>query len=55
MISFGTGGWRAEIGKDFYIGNIRRLAQALDPRGQNGFWRSMRYPTSGLNQPEFPI
>ena len=29
MISFGTGGWRAEIGKDFYIGNIRLIAQAL--------------------------
>lgn len=29
MICFGTGGWRAEIGKDFYIGNIRLIAQAL--------------------------
>ncbi len=29
MISFGTGGWRAEIGKDFYVGNIRLVAQAL--------------------------
>jgi phosphomannomutase len=29
MISFGTGGWRAEIGKDFYMSNIRLVAQAL--------------------------
>ena len=29
MIRYGTGGWRAEIGKDFYIGNIRLFAQAL--------------------------
>lgn len=29
MIRFGTGGWRAEIGKDFYIGNIQLIAQAL--------------------------
>ena len=29
MIQFGTGGWRARIGEDFYIGNIRKIAAAL--------------------------
>ncbi|MEA4914696.1 MAG: phosphoglucomutase/phosphomannomutase family protein [Christensenella sp.] len=29
MICFGTGGWRAEIGKDFYMANIQRVAQGL--------------------------
>lgn len=29
MIHFGTGGWRAEIGKDFTIDNVRIIAQAL--------------------------
>ncbi len=29
MIRFGTGGWRAEIGKDFYMANIQLIAQAL--------------------------
>ncbi|MCE5187635.1 MAG: phosphoglucomutase/phosphomannomutase family protein [Eubacteriales bacterium] len=29
MISFGTGGWRAEIGKDFCMSNIQRVAQGL--------------------------
>lgn len=29
MIHFGTGGWRAEIGKDFYMANIQLVAQAL--------------------------
>ncbi|NLI54189.1 MAG: phosphoglucomutase/phosphomannomutase family protein [Clostridiales bacterium] len=29
MICFGTGGWRAEIGKDFYMDNIRLVAQGL--------------------------
>lgn len=29
MIKFGTGGWRAEIGKDFYIGNIQKVAYGL--------------------------
>ena len=29
MIKFGTGGWRAEIGKDFHMANIRLVAQAL--------------------------
>jgi len=29
MIKFGTGGWRAEIGKDFYMANIQLVAQAL--------------------------
>ena len=29
MIRFGTGGWRAEIGKDFYMANIQLVAQAL--------------------------
>ena len=29
MIYFGTGGWRAEIGKDFYMANIQRVAQGL--------------------------
>ena len=29
MICFGTGGWRAEIGKDFYMANIQRIAQGL--------------------------
>ena len=32
MIQFGTGGWRAEIGKDFQIDNIRLVAQALAER-----------------------
>ncbi len=29
MICFGTGGWRAEIGKEFYMANIRLVAQGL--------------------------
>lgn len=29
MIKFGTGGWRAEIGKDFNMENIQRVAQGL--------------------------
>ena len=29
MIKFGTGGWRAEIGKDFYMANLQLVAQAL--------------------------
>ncbi len=29
MIKFGTGGWRAEIGKDFNMENIKKIAQAL--------------------------
>ncbi len=29
MIKFGTGGWRAEIGKDFNADNIQKVAQAL--------------------------
>lgn len=29
MICFGTGGWRAEIGKDFYMANIQLIAQGL--------------------------
>lgn len=29
MIKFGTGGWRAEIGKDFNMENIKKVAQAL--------------------------
>lgn len=29
MIKFGTGGWRAEIGKDFTMLNIRKIAQGL--------------------------
>lgn len=32
MIKFGTGGWRAEIGKDFQISNIQLIAQALADR-----------------------
>lgn len=32
MISFGTGGWRAEIGKDFTEDNIRSVAQGLADR-----------------------
>ena len=32
MISFGTGGWRAEIGKDFIQDNIRLVSQALANR-----------------------
>lgn len=35
IFSFGIGGWRAEIGKDFYIGNILLIAQALANRIQN--------------------
>lgn len=29
MIKFGTGGWRAEIGKDFHMENIQKTAQGL--------------------------
>lgn len=29
MIKFRTGGWRAEIGKDFNMENIKKVAQAL--------------------------
>jgi len=29
MIHFGTGGWRAEIGRDFHMANIQLVAQAL--------------------------
>ena len=29
MIKFGTGGWRAEIGKDFNMDNIRKISQGL--------------------------
>ena len=29
MIKFGTGGWRAEIGKDFNMDNIRRVVQGM--------------------------
>jgi phosphomannomutase len=29
MIHFGTGGWRAEIGRDFYMANIQLVAQGL--------------------------
>lgn len=32
MIQFGTGGWRAEIGKDFHQSNVRRIGQALADR-----------------------
>lgn len=32
MIRFGTGGWRAEIGKDFQIENLQRIGQALADR-----------------------
>ena len=32
MIQFGTGGWRAEIGKDFHMANVRRIGQALANR-----------------------
>ena len=32
MINFGTGGWRAEIGKDFAVENIRIVAQSLANR-----------------------
>lgn len=32
MIRFGTGGWRAEIGRDFQIDNIRLVAEALAER-----------------------
>ena len=32
MIKFGTGGWRAEIGRDFQMTNIQLLAQALSER-----------------------
>jgi phosphomannomutase len=32
MIKFGTGGWRAEIGKDFQMANIQLIAQALADR-----------------------
>ena len=31
-IRFGTGGWRAEIGKDFHMQNVRLIAQALADR-----------------------
>lgn len=29
MIKFGTGGWRAEIGKDFNMENIKKVAQGI--------------------------
>ena len=29
MIKFGTGGWRAEIGKEFNMFNIRKIAQGI--------------------------
>lgn len=29
MIKFGTGGWRAEIGKDFHMENIQKVGQGL--------------------------
>ena len=32
MIKFGTGGWRAEIGKDFIEFNIKKVAQSLADR-----------------------
>ena len=32
MVLFGTGGWRAEIGKDFEIKNIRQIGQAVANR-----------------------
>ena len=32
MIKFGTGGWRAEIGKDFQMSNIQLIGQALADR-----------------------
>ena len=32
MIKFGTGGWRAEIGKEFENNNIRIVGQALANR-----------------------
>lgn len=32
MIKFGTGGWRAEIGKEFQISNIQTIGQALAER-----------------------
>ncbi len=32
MISFGTGGWRAEIGQEFHRTNIQRVGQALADR-----------------------
>ncbi len=32
MIKFGTGGWRAEIGKDFHMTNIQIIGQALADR-----------------------
>ena len=32
MIKFGTGGWRAEIGKDFQMSNIQLIGQALSDR-----------------------
>ena len=32
MLKFGTGGWRAEIGKDFHMSNIQLIGQALADR-----------------------
>ena len=32
MIKFGTGGWRAEIGKDFQMSNIQLVAQSVADR-----------------------
>ena len=29
MIRFGTGGWRAEIGRDFYYDNICKVAAGI--------------------------
>lgn len=43
MIKFGTGGWRAEIGKDFQMTNIQLIAQALADR------------VNDLNENDLPI
>ncbi len=32
IIRFGTGGWRAEIGKDFHMDNVRLIGQAMANR-----------------------
>ena len=49
MIKFGTGGWRAEIGKDFQMTNIQLIAQALADRIDivvNGFRAAIRMEPS---------
>jgi phosphomannomutase len=40
MIKFGTGGWRAIIGEDFIMDNVRLLSQAIaiDSLSEQRYW-----------------